>query len=73
MPDHFHTVLEGLKATADGLIAANVGIKQVADAVLLARDEYRDREESIHHLEALVLDLTTEVRGLRDRLEGPRP
>jgi hypothetical protein len=72
MPDHFHTVLEALKETADGLIAANVGIKRVADAVLLAREDHQDREESIAHLESLVLALSADVRALKDRLDGPQ-
>jgi hypothetical protein len=70
MPDHFHEAVQALKDTADGLIVANTAIKRAADAVLAAREEYREREDSISHLESLVLQLSTEVRALRDRLNN---
>jgi hypothetical protein len=76
-PDHFHTAIEALKQTAAALIIANEGIKNLADA-MASWTIPGDSEESIHHLETLVLALTSEVRGLRDevrelseRLEGP--
>ncbi len=57
-------MFEGLKQIADGLILANQGIKNLADAVLAARDEHEDLRETVHRLEGLVLQLSTEVRAL---------
>jgi len=62
--DSFRPVFEGLKQIADGLILANQGIKNLADAVLAARDEHEDLRETVHRLEGLVLQLSTEVRAL---------
>jgi hypothetical protein len=72
MPDHFRTAIEAMKSTADALIAANVGIKQVADAVLLAQGEYIDRGDSIAHLESLVLAMTADLRTMRDEARTMR-
>jgi hypothetical protein len=66
MADAFRPVFEAMKQTADGLIMANEGIKKMADAVLNARDEHEDLRETVHRLEGLVIQLSTEVRELRN-------
>ena len=57
MTDPFRDMFEALKQTADGLIQANEGIKKMADAALLVRDEHEDLRETVARLEALVLEL----------------
>jgi hypothetical protein len=57
MPDPFREMFEALKQTAEGMIQANEGIKRMADAALLARDEHEDLRETVARLEGLVLDL----------------
>jgi hypothetical protein len=64
--DTFRPVFEAMKQTADGLILANEGIKKMADAVLGARDEHEDLRETVARLEGLVIQLSAEVRALRD-------
>jgi hypothetical protein len=66
MADSFRPVFEAMKQTADGLILANEGIKKMADAVLSARDEHEDLRETVHRLEGLVIQLSTEMRELRN-------
>lgn len=65
MADHFRETLEGLKQTAEGLIQANLGIKRAVEAALAAKNEHEDLRETVHRLEALVLDLTKQVREMR--------
>ncbi len=76
MADSFRPVFEGLKQVADGLILAsdgliqaNQGMKTVIDAALAARDEHEDLRETVHRLEGFVVQLSAEVRSLRN----PRP
>jgi hypothetical protein len=57
MPDPSREMFEALKQTAEGMIQANEGIKRMADAALLARDEHEDLRETVARLEGLVLDL----------------
>ena len=66
MADSFRPVFEALKQTAEGLIQANEGIKKMADAVLAAKPEHEDLGETVRRLEGLVMQLSTEVRALRD-------
>jgi hypothetical protein len=70
MADTFRPVFEAMKQTADGLILANEGIKKMADAVLSARDEHEDLRETVARLEGLVIQLSAEVRALRDDRGG---
>ena len=65
MADYFREAFEGLKQTADGLIQANQGIKRAVEAALAAKNEHEDLRETVHRLEALVLDLTKQVQELR--------
>ena len=65
MADYFRETFEGLKQTADGLIHANQGIKRAIEPALAAKNEHEDLRETVHRLEALVLDLTKEVQELR--------
>lgn len=65
MTDPFRHLLEGLKETAEGLIAANAGIKKMADAALQAKTEHDDVRDTVHRLETLVLDQTVTVNALR--------
>jgi predicted nucleic acid-binding Zn-ribbon protein len=59
-----------MKRVADGLIQANEGIKQMADAVLDARDEHEDLKETIARLEGLIVAQGEDLRALRRRIEG---
>jgi hypothetical protein len=63
--DYFRETFEGLKQTAEGLIQANQGIKRAVEAALAAKSEHEDLRETVHRLEALVLDLTKQVQELR--------
>ena len=65
MDSAFREMLEGLKQTAEGLILANEGIKKSVEAALRAKDEHEDVRETVHRLEALVLDLVREVQALK--------
>ena len=66
MADCFREMFESLKQTAEGLIQANEGIKRAVDAPLGAKNE--DLRETVHRLEALVLEQGREIRALRDDL-----
>jgi hypothetical protein len=77
MSDSFRPIFEAMKDTAVALVDASTaiarageGLKNMADAALHAQDEHEDLRETVHRLEGLVLQLSTEVRALRD---GPRP
>jgi hypothetical protein len=65
--DYFRETFEGLKQTADGLIQANQGTKRAVEAALAAKGEPEDLRETVHRLEALLLDLTKQVKELRQR------
>jgi hypothetical protein len=67
MADYFRETFEGLKQTAEGLIQANEGIKRAVEAALSAKNEHEDLRETVHRLEALVLDLTKQMQDLRRR------
>ncbi len=66
MEPAFREMFEGMKQTADGLILANLGIKRMADAALVANEEQEDLRETVHRLENLVMEQTAELRALRD-------
>jgi len=68
MADHFREMFESLKQTAEGLIQANEGIKRAVDAALSAKNEHEDLRETVHRLEALVLEQGRDIRALRDDL-----
>jgi len=55
-------MFEGIRQTAEGLIAANEGIKRAAEAALHASEEHEDLRETVNRLEGLVLDLLTRVK-----------
>jgi hypothetical protein len=69
MAESVRPVFEGLKQVADGLILANQGIKNLADAVLAARDEHEDLRETVHRLESLVIAQGQDIRAMRERLD----
>jgi hypothetical protein len=69
MAEPFRPVFEGLKQVADGLILANQGIKNLADAVLAARDEHEDLRETVARLEGLVIAQGQDIRAMRERLD----
>jgi hypothetical protein len=75
----FRDMFEGLRQTADALIAANEGIKRVAEAALRASAEHEDLRETVQRLESLIMaqgrQLTEqgrEIRTLRDELTRRR-
>jgi len=68
MADYFREMFESLKQTAEGLIQANEGIKRAVDAALAAKNEHEDLRDTVHRLEALVLEQGREIRALRDDL-----
>jgi predicted RNase H-like nuclease (RuvC/YqgF family) len=68
MADYFREMFESLKQTAEALIQANEGIKRAVDAALAAKNEHEDLSETVHRLEALVLEQGREIRALRDDL-----
>jgi predicted nucleic acid-binding Zn-ribbon protein len=79
MRDSFRDAVAALKETADALIAANLGIKKAADAVLNAREDYADVRETVERLETEVMDQgqrmreqSQEIRGLRQQIEDLR-
>ena len=45
---------------------AGARITQMADVALQTREEQEDLRETVHRLEGLVIQLSTEVRALRD-------
>lgn len=69
MADYFQQMLESLKQTAQGLIQANEGIKQAADAALAAKSEHVDLRETVLRLEGMVLAQGREIRELREDLK----
>jgi predicted nucleic acid-binding Zn-ribbon protein len=69
MAESFRPVFDGLRQVADGLILANQGIKNLADAVLAARDEHEDLRETVHRLESLVIAQGQDIRAMRERLD----
>lgn len=71
MTDPFRPLLDALKQNADGLILAMEGIKRAVDAALTAKDEHEDLRETVLRLEGLVMQLSTEVRALRNDRPNP--
>ena len=69
----YDDVLEGLKQTAEGLIAANEGIKRTVTAALSAKGEYEDLRETVHRLEALVMAQGDELKKMREDLRRFEP
>lgn len=68
MADYLREMFEGLKQTAEALIRANEGLKRAVDAALAAKNEHEDLRETVHRLEALVLEQGREIRALRDEV-----
>lgn len=80
MADSFRPVFEAMKETAIALVEAGeanqranealqragAGIAKMADAAMEARDEHEDLRVTVGRLEGLVIQLSTEVRALRD-------
>lgn len=69
MADYSREMFESLKQTAEGLIQANDWIERAVDAALAAKNEHEDLRETVHRLEALVLEQDREIRALRDDLK----
>jgi methyl-accepting chemotaxis protein len=65
--DSFRPLFDALRQTAEGVVQAMERVQKMADAALHARDEHEDLRETVHRLEGLVIQLSTEVRELRDR------
>jgi hypothetical protein len=70
MPDYFRDMFEamretnkGLKLATNGLVQATDGINKMLDATLLARGEHEDLRETIHRLEALIMELIVQKRN----------
>ena len=57
MPNEFREMWHALNERADGLIAANRGIKKAAEAAIRAQEEHEDLRESVRRLEQLVIEL----------------
>lgn len=80
MAQSFRPLFEAMKETAVALVEASEanaraseatarageGLKKMADAALHAQDEHEDLRETVHRLEGLVVQLSTEVRSLRN-------
>jgi ABC-type transporter Mla subunit MlaD len=60
-------VTDGLIIASDGLVQANNAMKSAFEATLAAQDEHEDLRDTVHRLEGLVIQLSTEIRELRDR------
>lgn len=52
----FRDMFDGLKQTAEALIAANEGIKRVAEGALRARAEHENLRETVQRLEAMIIE-----------------
>lgn len=79
MLDGFRRAAEGIAVTQEGLLAAgrglamtNEGFERAAAAAIQANREGGDMRETIARLEALVMDLATESRALRDEVRALR-
>ena len=78
MADSFRPVFEAMKETAVALVEASQanarageGLKKMADAALHAKDEHEDLRETVVRLEGLVMQLSADIRALRnDRHNG---
>lgn len=64
--ESFRPLFDALKQTAEGVVQAMEGVKKMADAALHTQDEHEDLRETVHRLEGLVIQLSTEVRELRN-------
>jgi phosphate uptake regulator len=62
-----HEAMVSSRGAIRELQRAGAEVTKMADAVLSAHDEREDLRESVHRLEGLVIQLSTEVRELRDR------
>jgi hypothetical protein len=62
----FREAFEAMKAAADALIVVNTQIKRMGDAMLAANDDHEDLREHVVRLEGMILNLTAEVRQLRE-------
>jgi predicted nucleic acid-binding Zn-ribbon protein len=83
MSDIFRPVFEGLKQTAEGLVQVNLGIKNLAQAIMDANSEYQDQGETITRIEhklmaqgvkhtAEITRHTAEIAELRDEIRHLR-
>jgi hypothetical protein len=71
MAESFRPLFDALKQTAEGVVQAMEGVKKMADAAIHAQDEHEDLRETVVRLEGLVMQLSTEIRALRnDRHNG---
>jgi hypothetical protein len=77
MADSFRPVFEAMKETAVALVEASQantrageGLKKMLDAAMTAKDEHGDLRETVHRLEGRVMQLSTEIRALRERPEN---
>ena len=68
--DYVRETLEGLKQSAEGLIVANQGIKRAVEAALAAKSKQDDLSETVHRLEAMVMQQGLEIRAMRDELRN---
>lgn len=86
MADSFRPVFEAMQETAAAFADASEantraseantragrGIQKMLDAAMGAREEHDDLRVTVHRLEALVIQMSTEIRALRDeRLSDP--
>jgi hypothetical protein len=60
--------LEGMRRAQEGLVRANQGIVQASESALAAKNEHEDLRETVHRLEALVIQQGHEIRQLREAL-----
>ena len=74
MADTFRPVFEAMQETASAFVEASEanaragrGIQKMLGAAMHAREEHEDLRVTVNRLEALVVQLSTEVRALRDR------
>jgi hypothetical protein len=80
MADSFRPVFDAMQETAAAFADASEantraseanaragrGIQKMLDAAMTARDEHEDLRVTVGRLEGLVIQLSTEVRALRD-------
>jgi methyl-accepting chemotaxis protein len=80
MDGYFRQTLEHMKTAAAEMQAANAAalqsaehsrrafdaLKEAVDHVLHAKDEHEDLRDTVHRLEATVIELVHEVRTLRE-------
>ena len=70
MADYWEDMTEGFRQAGEGLRQAIDGLTRAAIAARTAAEEYGDLRETVHRLEALVLQQSADLKALRDRLNG---